>query len=229
MKPSVFPRGALTSTISIRSAGWLLTSGGALCLALVAAGCRGGTGGDATLSDMRGIELTPPIPKPDFRLTDTEGRPFHFRERTDGHVTLLFFGYTHCPDICPLHMANIAAVLRRMPYEQRERFKVVFVTTDPDRDTPGRLREWLDGFDASFIGLTGTREEIEVAERTFSMRPAVIEPSTDGSGDYGVSHAAQVIAFTRDDEARFLYPFGIRQQDWANDLPRLAGAAAEGS
>ncbi len=105
----------------------------------------------------RGALLSEPQEKVDFTLSDSEGRPFNFRERTDGFVTLLFFGYTHCPDVCPIHMANIAAVLDDLPFELRRQFRVVFVTTDPERDTAERLRGWLDNFDTSFIGLRGAQ------------------------------------------------------------------------
>ena len=95
----------------------------------------------------------------DFALTDHTGKPRTLGD-FKGKVVVLFFGYTHCPDVCPLHMANIAAVLRRMPAEDRARVVTVFVTTDPERDTPMRLREWLANFDASFVGLTGTKDEL---------------------------------------------------------------------
>ncbi|HEY7573705.1 MAG TPA: SCO family protein, partial [Thermoanaerobaculia bacterium] len=118
---------------------------GAACSEGAPARAAGGGGGPEA-GALRGTELDPSWPKPDFTLTDTEGGPFDFRARTDGFVTLLFFGYTHCPDVCPVHMANIAAVLADLDYADRARIRVVFVTTDPERDTPGRLREWLDRF-----------------------------------------------------------------------------------
>src|SRR5688572_15829259 len=96
----------------------------------------------------RGVVMTPPLPKPDFTFTSTSGAPYRFREETNDKVTLLFFGYTYCPDVCPMHMSNLAAVLKKMPAGDRERVKVVFVTTDPQRDTPDRLRTWLRNFDS---------------------------------------------------------------------------------
>src|SRR5438128_1847786 len=75
--------------------------------------------------------INPPLPKPRFLLSDTSGAPFDFRARTEGYVTLLFFGYTRCPAECPMHVANVAMALRAMPAEFRERVKLVFVTTDP--------------------------------------------------------------------------------------------------
>src|ERR1700730_3970733 len=99
----------------------------------------------------RGGLVTPPLPKPNFVLTDTAGARFDLRSKTQGHVTLLFFGYTRCPDICPLHMAYLASALKKLPANAAGQFRVVFVTTDPTHDSPKALRAWLDHFDKSFI------------------------------------------------------------------------------
>jgi protein SCO1/2 len=203
---------------------WLATA----VLAAVAA-C-GGPRPDQTALDarssLRGTVLAPSWPKPDFTLTDTDGRPFDFRPETDGFVTLLFFGYTHCPDVCPVHMGNIAAVLGDLDYADRSRIRVVFITTDPERDTRPALREWLDRFDTSFVGLRGDWEEVDEIQAALHLPAAVRQPSRPGPlpGAYAVGHAAQVIAFTADGRARVVYPFGTRQADWAHDLPKLVNA-----
>jgi protein SCO1 len=176
--------------------------------------------GDASGYGLRGRVLPGPIPKPDLVLTDALGRPFDLRRETDGYLTLVFFGYTWCPDICPVHMANLAAVLKTFRPTVRERIRVVFVTTDPDRDTPERLRTWLAHFDPTFIGLTGDTASINGAQRALYLPlPQIGEP--DSTGAYLVGHAAAIMAFTPDNQARAMYPFGIRQADWANDLPKL--------
>src|SRR5437870_7711169 len=113
----------------------------------------------------RGGLVTPPLPKPRFVLTDTSGVAFDFRQRTDGYVTLLFFGYANCPDQCPMHMANLGSALKRMPASIADQVKLVFVTTDPERDLPAALRCWLDLFDRRFIGLTGTERDIQPVQR----------------------------------------------------------------
>jgi copper(I)-binding protein len=118
-------------------------------------------------------------------------------------------------------MANIAAVLRQMPAGDRARVATIFVTTDPERDTPERLRTWLANFDPSFVGVTGTSEAIAGVQELFALPPAYREYPTADSVSYLVGHAAQVFAFARDGYAYTIYPFGIRQDDWANDLPRL--------
>jgi protein SCO1/2 len=177
-------------------------------------------------SGFRGVALAEPVPRFDFTLTDTEGRPFRFVDETKGFVTLLFFGYTHCPDICPVHMANIASVLSDLPSPARRAIKTVFVTTDPERDTPDRMREWLAAFDRDFIGLRGDMEQVNEIQRQLKLAPAVKMGEME---DYAVGHASQVLAFSADGPARLAYPSGTRQADWAHDLPRLVEEAQDGS
>lgn len=167
----------------------------------------------------RGGLVTPPLPKPKFTLTDTSGAPFDFWRKTEGYVTLLFFGYARCPDQCPLHMANIATALKKMPKGLRDRVKLVFVTTDPAHDTPKVLRSWLDRFDERFIGLTGSEAAIEMVQKAAGVPPA--RKTARGAEDYAVGHANFVLAYTKDNLAHLIYPGGVTQQDWAHDLPQL--------
>jgi protein SCO1/2 len=179
---------------------------------------------DAAANAYRGLVLEPPGPKPDFTLTSAAGRPFRFRAETDGHLTLLFFGYTHCPDVCPVHMANIAAALHRLGPGVRDAIRVVFVTTDPGRDTGRHLRAWLANFDTTFIGLTGSPAAIDRALHAAGLPSSIPERLPDGS--YAFDHAAAVIAYTPDDRERVLYMSGIQADDWAHDLPRLMRVGA---
>ncbi len=197
----------------------------ALVAALVLASCGGdqGTraaGAAAADDDWRGTVLGDAWQKPSFTLTDVDGQPFDFRAQTDDDLTLLFFGYTHCPDVCPLHMANLAAALEALPGEVRANTTVVFATTDPARDTPEVLKRFLAGFNPTFVGLTGTAEEMAQAQLEAGVPVAGAGPPMP-DGSYVVGHAAQVIAYTRDAKAHVVYPFGTRQADWADDLPRL--------
>ena len=163
--------------------------------------------------------VTPPLPKPKFTLTDTTGAPFDFWARTQGTVTLLFFGYTTCPDECPLHMANVAMSLKKLPKELQDQVRLVFVTTDPARDEPRVLRAWLDRFDPRFIGLTGTESAIEAAQRAAGL-PVATKTARAG-GSYAMGHANVVLAYTKDNFAHLMYPGGVTRQDWLHDLPQL--------
>ena len=186
-------------------------------LALAGCGVSAESGGRA----YRGAVLAHAMPRPSFTLLDTQGQPFDFRARTDDTVTLLFFGYLNCPDVCPVHLTNIATVMRGLPYDVTGKIRVVFITTDPARDTPEKLAAWLANFDPSFIGLRGTPEQVE-GDREARQRCSCRRWRARFVGCYEVGHAAQVIAFTRDDSAHVVYPFGTRQADWAHDLPLLA-------
>ena len=172
---------------------------------------------------IRGVIRKPPLPKPDIRMQTVDGKAFELIRDTRGSLTLLFFGYTHCPDVCPVHVANVSKVLKGLPIDVSGKVRFVFITTDPERDTPDKLKRWLANFHPGFIGLTGTAEEIKRAQLSLGLLPAGRElPDSTKPEAYLVSHAAVVFAFTPDDSAHVIYPFGIRQTDWANDLPILA-------
>ena len=191
--------------------------------AIVAAGC--GDSKTRALEGLHGVTLTPPRAKADFTLTDTDGRPFHFAADTRDVVTLLYFGYTNCPDVCPAQLVNIAGALKRMSPAQQGKVRVVFVTTDPARDTPERLRGWLNNFDKRFVGLSGSLDSVNAIETRLGLPMSQVEKTSMPMGahpmNYGVGHAAQVLAFTPDDSLRAEYPGGFTMDDWANDLPRL--------
>jgi protein SCO1/2 len=207
--------------------GFLRQSFAVVVCALLTSSCGSGNrAASGAGSNFHGAALPAPIRKPSFTLTDFNGKPFDFAAETNDKVALLFFGYTHCPDVCPLHMANIAAVLKEMPWEERSYVRVVFVTTDPERDTPRRLKEWLASFDPQFIGLTGSKDELARAQASLGLASPQREYAGGDSVNYYVGHAAQVYAFARDGFAYLVYPFGIRQEDWANDLPKLARDAS---
>ena len=172
------------------------------------------------LGQLRGWVMDTPIPKPDLTLTDTNGETFDLRAESDGYLTLVFFGYTYCPDVCPVHMANLGAVFGDLLPEVRDRTKVVFVSTDPERDTRERLRSWLDNFDPAFIGLRGSLDDINAALSSMMLPGVAVVPGEHGSEPL-IGHPAAVLAFSPDGLARVRYPFGIRRSDWAHDLPLL--------
>ncbi len=192
---------------------------GALAALLVLAACGGRTSAQRA-SALQGTELAAPTDKPDFVLTDTEGLPYDFRAETAGFTTILYFGYLSCPDICPVHLANIASVLAADPLTAQA-VKVVFVSVDPQRDTPEEIREYLDHFDSRFVGLTGDRATLVAAQEAAGVAPAILgEP--DENGFYTVGHAGQLLAYAPDGKGYVVYPFGTRQTQLAHDLPLLA-------
>ncbi|MDT0309858.1 SCO family protein [Streptomyces sp. DSM 44917] len=199
-------------------------------LTLAACGSEGGgaeEGSDSPAADVEsthaadeGTVLDQPFPKPDLVLTDTNGEEYDFAAETAGRATLLYFGYTHCPDICPLTMSNIAAATARLTPEQREGLRVVFVTTDPERDTPESLGAWLNAQDPEFVGLTGEFETIQQAARSLGVH---IEPSyEDENGEIVSTHGTQVVAFMPDDDrAHVVYTEGVTVDTFRRDIPGL--------
>jgi protein SCO1/2 len=160
-----------------------------------------------------------PGDRPAFTLTDTSGQAFDFQRDTAGAVTLLYYGYTHCPDVCPTNMAMIANALKAAGPAVASKVKVVFVTTDPERDTGPVLRDWLDHFDPSFIGLTGTADAINAAMAAEGLPPAEKTPLTGGG--YEVTHASWTTVFAQDNKAHLLYGLSVNQAQWVHDLTKL--------
>ena len=200
-------------------------SGGLLAAVAVflLAACVGADGRDAVQAGPA-VPLPTPLPRPAFTLTATDGKPFDFQARTRGKLTFLLFGYTHCPDVCPVHVANIAAALQTLTFEERARTTLVFVTTDPVRDSLPVLRRWLATFDSTFVGLTGSVDDVMRLSTSLQVAPAMFGPRNP-DGSYEVGHGAQVIVWQPDDSARVIFPFGVRQKEWAAALPRLVGRA----
>jgi protein SCO1/2 len=161
------------------------------------------------------------LPRPSFALTDTAGRRYDFGEATAGRLTLLFFGYTSCPDVCPAHLASLAAGLKALPPEQRDAVDVVFVGVDAERDTSERVRAWLDHFDARFVGLTGSEAELSAAQRAAAVPAAFVDERWEGG--YTVAHASFVLVYTADDQAHLRYGLDTRAAQWTHDLAKLAG------
>ncbi|MFD6824560.1 SCO family protein [Streptomyces sp. NPDC060085] len=164
--------------------------------------------------------LDQPFEKPDLVLTDTNGKKFDLRAQTKGRPTLVYFGYTHCPDVCPLTMNNLAVAKKQLPKAEQDKLRVVFVTTDPDRDTPAALRTWLKGIDSDFIGLTGDFSTIQAGARTLGIS---IEPtSKDKNGKLVSVHGTQVIAFSpKTDGGYVLYGEDATVDDYTKDLPKI--------
>jgi protein SCO1/2 len=165
-----------------------------------------------------GAPLPEPIEAQPFTLTDQDGAPFSFPE-DDARVTLLYFGYTHCPDICPGTMATIAVAMRRLDPATAAAVRVVFVTTDPARDTPARLAEWLALFDTSFVGLTGSPEEIAAVQQLY--RVPVAERRSLGGDAYESVHLDQVLAFAADGVSRRAYAPDATPDAYVADLERM--------
>lgn len=141
-----------------------------------------------------------------FELTNEQDQSVSEANYT-GDVILLFFGFTHCPHICPTTLANLAAVSKALGEETREDLRVLFVSVDPARDDPATLSAYTEAFDPEFIGLTGSQEALQALTRRYRVTYGYGEK--DDTGHYDVSHSNAVFVFDRDGNAQLL----IREDD----------------
>ena len=104
----------------------------------------------------------------DFHLIDQNGNPFHLSQ-LHGKVALLYFGYTHCPDVCPTTLTDFANIYRALPEKDRSKVQILFISVDPERDHPEMLKEYVTYFDRSFVGLTGSADQIKEAATPYGV------------------------------------------------------------
>ncbi|MEV6671167.1 SCO family protein [Streptomyces sp. NPDC051162] len=202
----------------------------AIAAALTLTACGGGSdgGGDKAVADVSAapkkaaaITLDSPKDKPDLVLTDTSDKKYELVKETKGHPVLLYFGYTYCPDVCSTVVSDMAAAAKKLPQADRDKLKIVFVTTDPDRDTPKRMREWLDAQGGQdIVGLTGDFETIQAAAKPLGILVEKAKKEKDGS--ITVSHGAEVVGFSpKDDGAHWIYTAETTADQYAKDLPKI--------
>jgi len=159
------------------------------------------------------------VAKPVGTLMADNGKPFNIQADTKGIVTLLFFGYTHCPDECPLTMSNTSVALKLLPAADRSKVRVLFVSVDPSRDTLARLRSWLGNFDPAFIGLRGTLPQVEAFEKQTGL--PIGELFKDGAGQFQLDHATEMFAFGTNNVANEAFFPSTPAANMANDLKLL--------
>lgn len=167
--------------------------------------------------EYKGAVLDPPTPLEDFVLTDTKGQPFHLSD-TEGEITLVYFGYTFCPDVCPLTMWDVKQALADVP--NSDQVNVIFISVDPERDTPEVLDRYVSAFGSEFIGLTDDWAKIEDVLPVFGAY-AEKEETSDSAANYLVSHTARLYLINPNRELQMMYPFGFAPEDLTSDLNYL--------
>ena len=182
-------------------------------LAIIGVGC----GAFASGYEFKGAVLEPPTPLPNFELKDTNEQPFHLSD-VNGEIALVYFGYTFCPDVCPLTLWDVKKALADL--EGRDKVKVIFISVDPERDTPQVLGRYLSGFDSSYIGLTDKMENIEQVMKPFGAF-AEKEEVADSAAQYLVSHTARLYLINPEQKLLLMYPFGFEPDDLQSDLSYL--------
>ena len=191
---------------------------GVVALLGLLAACAGG-GGAASSTELTGTVLDPPFEVSSTPLVDTEGEPFSLADDTDKDLTLVFFGYTNCPDICGQVMATLAGVLTRLSDEEKESVDVVFVTTDAPRDTEPVVKDYVDAFDREIIGLTGDMDDIIEVGRSLAV--GIERGQKMASGGYDVTHGTRVYAVDADDESPMMWDHDVSQAQLTQDVLTL--------
>ena len=190
---------------------------GLAAAALLLSGCGGGG------QKFTGVVLDQPYRIDGTALTDTDGQSYSLTQDTDARLTLVFFGYTHCPDICGIVMSSLASAVTRLDDADRKQVQVVFVTTDPARDDPQTLRHYLDSYNPDFLGLTGSLKDI------VTVGDSVHVPIEKGqklpSGGYEVVHGTTVVAIDHGDEVPVVWTEGTSAAQYAADIHSLLGKA----
>lgn len=179
-------------------------------------------GDEVQAGDLHGKVLDPPFVVSGDQLEDTDGAPYSLTADTDERLTLVFFGYTRCDDICPAVMGNLASAMTRLSEEDRDQVEVVFVTTDPGHDTPEVIRDYLDRFDESFVGVTGELEQIE--DVAGSVAVGLGEKLPDGGYEVD-AHTTQVTGIDNADEAPIYWGATTSSAQFAQDIHTLLGDA----
>jgi protein SCO1 len=157
------------------------------------------------------------MPDLSFRLTDDQGKTVTAADYR-GKLALLYFGYTHCPDVCPLTLAQLHAVLKRLG-PSADGARILFVSVDPTRDTPAVLHDYVAAFDPRAVGLTGSPADIEALTKRYRAAFTREPGKTDGS--YDVSHSSGIYIFDGTGKARLLATPTDPQDKLVHDLQRL--------
>jgi protein SCO1/2 len=169
-------------------------------------------------SSFRGTTYTEPYPvAPEIVLAKADGNTFRLSELR-GKVVMLFFGYTSCPDVCPTTMAELSQALGKIG-ERADQVQVLFVTVDPERDTPQRVQEYVNHFNSHFIGLSGSGTQLAKVWSSYGVLREIVD-GTSAAG-YLVNHTARVTVIDRQGNLRLSLPFDTSLEDIVHDLKLL--------
>lgn len=166
----------------------------------------------------QGSVIEPALTAQDFSLVDSEGKVFRLADQR-GRVVVLFFGYTNCPDFCPTTMAELRQ-LRDALADEFANVRVVFITTDPERDTPEVAAQFAAAFSPDFIGLSGSVEELSPIWQSFYVARNIL-PVSEGASSYLVEHSTRVIVVDKEGNFRMTFPYGLGAAAMESDIRYL--------
>ncbi|QBE66358.1 SCO family protein [Pseudoduganella lutea] len=173
--------------------------------------------GAAYAQQLKSGIFEPPRPAPEISLPASTGKPFRLTDLR-GKVVVLEFGFSHCQTVCPVSLAALAEAKKLVGPAARD-VKVLFISVDPERDTPESLRTYLAQFDPTFIGITGTRDQIAQLLKDYGITAR--KHPIDGGGDYSMSHSSYLYFIDRQGRQRAMMPFGRPAREIAHDLAIL--------
>ncbi len=166
----------------------------------------------------KGAEYPEGVQASDFTLTDSEGRPFQLSARQE-EIILLFWGYTACPDVCPVTLAEARQIIQELG-DDAEQVVFLFITVDPERDTPELLGKYTANFHPDIIGLTGTPDELAAVREAYGIYAAKV-PLADSEAGYSMDHVARVFLVDGDGRLRLSYAYGTPANDIVQDIRYL--------
>ena len=194
----------------MRSASTQIRAVATIALAVLLAGC--------TNEDWNGKNITGLMPELKFELTDENGKAVT-EAVFAGQPVAMYFGFTHCPDICPTTLARLAAASRRLPETPGDNLQLAFVSVDPARDGPAQLDNYTSAFSERMLGLTGTQKQLQALTRRYRITYGYDEP--DATGNYEVSHSSAIFVFDAKLEPRLMLLDNLDVPQMAEDLERL--------
>jgi protein SCO1 len=153
-----------------------------------------------------GQALVPAKQAFDFHLVDQDGKPFHLSQLR-GKAVLFSFGFTHCPNVCPTTLSDLAKVYQALPAKDREKVQVLFVSIDPRRDKPETMKNYIPYFNDSFIGLTGTESQVAEAAKAYGAYYEIVHDSSANPDLYTVNHSALTYLISPEGKWKLLYNF----------------------
>jgi protein SCO1/2 len=151
-----------------------------------------------------GQRLFPPKEAFDFNLINQDAQPVQLHELR-GKAVLFLFGFTHCPNVCPASLTNLAAVYQKLEPEQRKQVQIMFLSVDGQRDTPAVLKNYVPWFDPSIIGLSGSKEAIDRTVQEYGGSYEIVPGSSKDPNDYGVNHSAYIYLINPSGQLELLY------------------------
>jgi protein SCO1/2 len=157
---------------------------------------------------------------PDFALTATHGKQFRLSEHR-GQIVLMFFGYTSCTDVCPTTLAEAKQILKGVGSDA-DRVTFLFITVDPERDTPQVLAKYVAAFDPAIVGLSGTSDELAAVRQAYGIF-AEKEAVDDSGAGYTITHTSRVFLVDTEGHLRLSYAFGTPPDDIVQDIRHLLG------